>query len=220
MRLLPRVRGRLPERSVDMAINRRGFLALAAGQLNPYKGPGKSKTAEVGFAEDISAEKAHAPVPVGAGSSAAFRRKCVGCLKCVDACPSGILRPSSSPSHFGRPALDFRYGWCRPECNRCAGACPAGAIRVLRNAEEKKALHTGLAVWHPERCLAANGRDVCHACERHCPVKAITLVAWEGAPADAPKVPRIDADRCIGCGACEHYCPARPKTAMSVEGRD
>ena len=120
---------------------------------------------------------------------------------------------------FVLAGLDFRFGWCRPECNRCAEACPAGAIRKTVRAADKKALRTNLAVWHPERCVAATGKDVCHACERHCPVRAITLVARAGAAADAPKVPQVNADLCMGCGACEHYCPARPRTAMTVEGR-
>ena len=70
------------------------------------------------------------------------------------------------------------------------------------------------------RCVAATGKDKCNACSRHCPVGAISLVAKDGAAADAPKIPKIDADKCIGCGACEHLCPARPKAAMIVEGRD
>ena len=202
-----------------MAVSRRNFLLFASGQLNPYSGPGKSSLSETGPAADSSPEKRRQPVPVGAGSWAAFRTRCVGCMKCLGACPRGILRPSPDPRHFARPALDFRFGWCRPECNRCAEACPAGAIRKTARAVDKKALRTNLAVWHPERCVAATGKDVCHACERHCPVRAITLVARAGAAADAPKVPQVNADLCMGCGACEHYCPARPRTAMTVEGR-
>ena len=48
------------------------------------------------------------------------------------------------------------------------------------------------------------------------------IVAAPSAPpaaADAPKIPKIDVGKCIGCGACEHFCPARPKAAMVVEGR-
>ena len=202
-----------------MAVSRRGFLLLGSGQLNPYSGPGKSALAEVSEAEDLSSEKRRPPVPVGAGSWRTFRAKCVGCLKCIGACPRKILRPSSNPLHLARPALVFRDGWCRPECNRCAEACPAGAIAVTTTAAEKLAKHPNIAVWHPERCVAANGKDVCRSCERHCPAKAITLVAQPGAGKDAPKVPQVDAAKCIGCGACEYYCPARPKAAMSVEGR-
>ena len=202
-----------------MALTRRGFLMCASGQLNPYAGPGKSVLAEVSGVEDISSEKRNPPVPIGAGSLASFRLKCVGCMKCVERCPRKLIRPSSHPRHFARPELVFRLDWCRPECNRCAEACPAGAIAVTAKAAEKMSMHPNVAVWHPDRCVAANGKDVCHACERHCPAKAIALVARPGDGKDAPKVPRVDATKCIGCGACEHYCPARPKSAMSVEGR-
>jgi len=202
-----------------MAVSRRNFLLFAANDARVYEGPGERKMSETGFADDLSGEKRRAPVPVGAGSWRMFRAKCVGCLKCVPACPRGILRPSANPAHLGRPELRFTGGWCRPECNRCAAACPAGAIRTTANAAEKRKLHPNVALWHPDRCVAATGKDVCHACERHCPVKAIALVPNPGAAKDAPQVPRVDAATCIGCGACEHYCPARPKSAMSVEGR-
>ena len=201
-----------------MAITLRSLAMLAAGDAYVYK-LGERQMGEVSYAESSAAEKRHLPVPVGAGDAARFRTRCVGCMKCISACPSGVLRPSSKARHFGRPALDLRYGWCRPECNLCAEACPAGAIRRGLTPEQKKGLHTGIAVWHGERCVAATGKDKCNACSRHCPVGAISLVAKEGASAAAPKIPKIDTDKCIGCGACEHFCPARPKAAVIVEGR-
>lgn len=198
----------------------RSLIMFAVGDAKVYQLRGRKLGDEVGYAEDSAAEKRRLPVPVGAGDSAWFRTRCVGCMKCMRACPSGILRPSSKAEHFGRPALDFRYGWCRPECNLCAEACPAGAIRRGLTPEQKKVLHAGVAVWHSDRCVAATGKDKCNACKRHCPVGAIIHVEKEGAAADAPKIPKIDAEKCIGCGACEHFCPARPKVAITVEGRN
>lgn len=183
---------------------------LASGQLNPYDTLGKRTLTETGFAEDVSGEKAVLPVPVGAKSAASFRVKCVGCMKCIAKCPNGILRPSSAAGGFGRPYLDFRFGWCRPNCNECAKACPAGAIDVKVVGGMKGGQRTGIAVWHRERCIAASGKDACRACSRHCPSKAITL---------KDGLPVVDAGKCTGCGKCEHYCPARPKTAITVEGR-
>ena len=43
--------------------------------------------------------------------------------------------------------------------------------------------------------MAASGKDKCSACTRHCPVGAISLVPRQGAPADAPKVPKVDAEK-------------------------
>lgn len=199
-----------------MAVTRRGFL-MFAGSIDPYAGPGKRTLADVPFPEDVTGEKKTPPVPVGAGGAGEFAMKCVGCFRCVNVCPQEILKPAAPPAV--RPVLDFRYGWCRLECNACARACPAGAIGVFENAADKLRLRTGLARLHPERCVAATGKDICRACEKHCPAKAITLVAVAGAAKDAPKVPSVDASKCIGCGACEYYCPARPKAAVTVEGR-
>ena len=99
----------------------RNLIMFAVGDAYVYQ-LGKRTLGDVSHAEDSTAEKRYAPVPVGAGDSAKFRTRCVGCMKCISACPSGILRPSSKAGHFGRPALDFRFGWCRPECNLCAEA--------------------------------------------------------------------------------------------------
>lgn len=203
-----------------MALTRRNFLLFAANDAHVYEGPGKRTMSEVGAPEDASSEKTVAPLPVGTRSVGDFLRRCVGCLKCIDACPRRLLRPSSRLDRLGRPEIVFRLGWCRPECGRCAAACPAGALGApTATAEDRKSSHAGLARWIPERCVAATGKDVCHACERHCPTQAITLVRDPKAAENAPSVPRVDAAKCIGCGACEYYCPARPKTAMIVEGR-
>lgn len=189
-----------------MALSRRGFLLLADSQAaHAYQPPGERAFSDVAYAASQAADKRVPPLPAGARSVRVFGTKCVGCMRCVPVCPSEILRPSSNPRLFGRPALDFQYGWCRPGCHRCAEICPAGAIEIV----EPK-VGTGVAHWQTERCLAVTEGETCTACVRHCPVKAISQV-------DGNRV--VDQEKCIGCGACEHYCPARPKAAMSVEGR-
>lgn len=202
-----------------MAVSRRSFLMFAAKDAQVYAAPAAHKVGALGEPDDVAGEKCTPPVPVGAGSAGAFLRKCVGCMRCVPVCPSGILKASTIGSHFARPALDFRAGWCRTECDECARVCPAGAIVRGMVGELKKAQRTGIAVWHAERCVAARGVDACSSCARRCPSKAITLVPREGAGKNAPLVPKVDPAKCCGCGKCEFSCPARPKAAMTVEGR-
>ena len=149
-------------------------------------------------------------VPAGAASLKAFRRKCVGCQLCVRSCPEKVLRISFDAKRFLQPEMGFEHGYCRPTCSRCGEVCPAGAIVPVAK-DEKLHTHIGRAVWHRERCLAAQEGITCTACERHCPVKAIVLVKG---------VPVVDAARCIGCGACENLCPARPMPGLTVEGYD
>ena len=36
--------------------------------------------------------------------------------------------------------------------------------------------------------------------------------------ADSPKIPVVNAEKCIGCGACENLCPSRPFSAIYVTG--
>ncbi len=149
-------------------------------------------------------------VPAGAVSLKAFRQKCVGCQLCVRNCPEKVLRPSFGANRFLQPEMGFEHGYCRPTCSRCGEVCPAGAILPVAK-EAKRHTHIGRAVWHRERCLAARDGITCTACERHCPVKAITLVKG---------IPVVDAAVCIGCGACENLCPARPMPGLTVEGYD
>ena len=116
-----------------------------------------------------------------------------------------------------QPEMGFDRGYCRPECTRCGEVCPAGAIRRMK-AEKKRLVHVGRAVWHRDRCLAAQEGVNCNACLWHCPAEAIKLVPMDEANPKSAKVPVVDAEKCLGCGACEHLCPARPMPAMTVEG--
>ena len=150
--------------------------------------------------------------PAGSHSIANFASRCVGCQLCVKACPNHVLRPSTRLKDFMQPEMAFDKGYCTVDCTRCADICPAGAIAPLKGIK-KKDIHIGEAVWHKDRCLAETEGVTCTACERHCPVKAITLVKTDG----GNKVPVVDEMKCIGCGACEHVCPARPMPAMTVK---
>lgn len=193
---------------------RRSFLLLSSAETDTiasvYEDNSKAvaNRAEVSFVTD-SVRQVEAVPPCG-GTRAAFLRKCVGCLKCLKACPRGLLKVSTHPGQFLRPTMDFRYDWCYPECSLCSSACPAGALGSGNTDEIKLGSRANIVVWDRTACLAAKGVK-CNACLRHCPVRAVSH-AVDGTPV-------VDQSKCIGCGACEHHCPARPRAAIHVEGR-
>ena len=189
-----------------MALTRRGLL-FGVGDAHVYTAPEAAKGDGLGYA--APRKRARAQVPGCAGSTRAFLAKCVGCQLCIRECRHHVLKVSERADHLFKPEMDFRLGWCPPECSRCGTVCPAGALKPLSEAEKLKA-HLGVAKWHGEKCLATKGVS-CNACLRHCPVGAISH--------DEKGLPRVDEAKCIGCGACEFFCPARPATAMNVECR-
>lgn len=198
-------------------VSRRRFLSGAVAAAGVVAAAGEEKITDGGYAEvawPVEPARTRPILPPGAADAATFARRCVGCKLCVAQCPNGTLRVDRGLL----PQMHFDRGYCRPECTACGEACPAGAIRRF-TPQEKKTLRIGRATWHPERCVAAEEGVTCTACQRHCPAGAITLVA-SGGGAGAPKVPRVEASKCIGCGACEHLCPARPLPAMTVDGAD
>lgn len=204
-------------------VRRRSFIVgLGTAAASSFAAPEPEKTTDGGFA-DVSfpgvPARARPVLPPGAGSVDRFRRACVACQLCVKACPNGVLRVSRKGGAFLQPEMGFDRGYCRPECDACGRVCPTGAIRPVAPAD-KPNVHVGVAAWHMDRCLAAQEEVSCTACERHCPVNAISLVPMDAKNAKSPKVPVVDRERCIGCGACEHLCPARPAPAMVVEGLD
>ncbi len=158
-------------------------------------------------------------VPPGAQSLRHFSIHCTACQLCVAACPNGVLRPSTDLSRLMQPEMSYERGYCRPECTRCSEVCPAGAIR-LTDLAGKSSTQIGHAVWVRENCVPLTDGVACGNCARHCPAGAITLILSDPDNPEAPKIPAVNAERCIGCGACENLCPARPFSAIYVEGHE
>lgn len=201
-----------------MLLNRRQFVVSsgAAGVLAAVA----EKTVDGGLVEVTDPgvpDRVSHVIPPGAKSQVAFSLRCTGCQLCVSSCPNKVLRPSVKLSRFAQPEMGYNLGWCRPECTVCGDVCPAGAIRPI-SVQEKANIHIGHAVWHQDRCLAAKEGITCTSCERHCPAKAISLVELKPGTKNSPKVPVVDAKRCLGCGACEYLCPSRPLPGITVEG--
>ena len=198
-------------------MTRKGFIigTMSAGATLAADAAVEEKTVDGGFAAVTppGVDVKLVPLkPAGSKSLANFTTRCVSCQLCVKACPNHVLRPSKRTTDYRQPEMAFDKGFCTVDCTRCAEVCPTGAIAPL-DGLKREDVRIGNAVWHRDRCIAATEGVNCTACERHCPVKAITRVKSEG----GVMLPAIDAEKCIGCGACEHVCPARPMPGMVVE---
>lgn len=158
-------------------------------------------------------------VPPGAQGLRNMASHCTACQLCVSACPNGVLRPSTKLETLMQPESSYERGYCRPECTKCSEVCPAGAILRI-TAADKSAIQVGHAVWVRENCVPLTDGVDCGNCARHCPAGAITMVSSNDYDPEAPKIPVVNTERCIGCGACENLCPSRPFSAIYVEGHE
>ena len=86
-------------------------------------------------------------------------------------------------------------------CQLCVSVCPNQVLRPSGNL---------LTLMQPEMSYGN--------CARHCPTGAIQMVVSDPDMADSPKIPVVNAEKCIGCGACENLCPSRPFSAIYVTG--
>lgn len=201
-------------------ISRRGFLSAATVLTVGAWAKAEEKKAIAGLAvieEKQKPERETRIVPPGAQSVRNMAAHCTGCQLCVSVCPNEVLRPSGKLNTLMQPEMSYEKGYCRPECTKCSEVCPTGAIRLITK-EDKSATQIGHAVVIRENCVTMTDDVKCGNCERHCPVKAITLVHSDPNNKKSPKVPVVNVERCIGCGACENLCPARPFSAIYVEG--
>jgi len=201
-------------------ISRRGFLSISGTIALSQIAKAQQLHVDGGLAEIEDKkipERKNPLVPPGSLSIRNMNNHCTACQLCVSACPNNILRPSTKLSTLMQPEMSYERGYCRPECIECSLVCPAGAIKPITTAE-KSAISIGQAVWIKDNCVVNRDEVQCNNCERHCPTKAITLIAIEPEKEESLKIPVIDKELCIGCGACENLCPARPYSAMYVEG--
>ena len=201
---------------------RRSFLTATALVATTATLKAQEKKVDGGLAiiEDKKIpERATPIVPPGALSVRDFAHHCTACQLCVSACPNEVLRPSTDLMKLMQPEMSYERGYCRPECTKCGDVCPAGAIRPI-TAAEKSATQIGHAVWVKQNCVPLTDGVECGNCARHCPTGAIQMVPSDPADAASPKIPVVNAERCIGCGACENLCPARPFSAIYVEGHE
>lgn len=202
--------------------SRRKFLSLTAVTAAAIAAKAKEKTVDGGLAviEDKKIPDRKTRIaPPGALSLKNLSDHCTACQLCVAACPNGVLRPSTDPATLMQPEASYERGYCRPECVRCSEVCPAGAIVKITRAD-KSSIQVGHAVWVRENCVPLTDGVECGNCARHCPSGAITMVPSVAGDPDSPKIPAVNAERCIGCGACENLCPARPFSAIYVEGHE
>lgn len=204
--------------SVDLS--RRHFLTGAALLAGAAAAKAQEKKVDGGLAVLLDKKVPHRATPVvppGAQGLWHMARHCTGCQLCVSACPNDVLRPSTDLRMLMQPESSYERGYCRPECTKCSEVCPAGAIHRI-DVAEKSAIRIGHAVWVKENCIPLTDGVSCGNCARHCPTGAIQMVSSDEANPDAPKIPVVNEERCIGCGACENLCPARPFSAIYVEG--
>ena len=202
--------------------SRRSFLTLTATLAATSLIKAQEKKVDGGLAaiEDKQEPNRATPIfPPGAKGARHFAHHCTACQLCVSECPNDVLRPSTNLETLMQPEMSYEDGYCRPECTRCSEVCPAGAIRPITVAE-KSSIRIGHAVWIKKNCLPVTDGVSCGNCARHCPSGAIMMVNMDAEDDESPKIPVIDAERCIGCGACENLCPARPFSAIYVEGHE
>ncbi len=185
------------ERQRDFNAGRRLFLGLGVGAgyrllLNPSRSAQPS-----------------APVrPPAIRSEAIFTRLCTRCGACARACPEQIIRQSGTAGGFAgvlAPAIDFRRGFCLPDCIRCGQSCPVGAIPKF-SVENKYARPMGVAVVNMRTCLLAVNKE-CGICMNVCPYRALDF-DWD--PVNMVSTVVVKKERCTGCGSCQYVCPVVP----------
>ncbi len=119
--------------------------------------------------------------PPGAVEELEFLKRCIKCGQCIRVCPSNVLQPdwmASGLEGLWTPVLNYRIGYCEPDCTACGQVCPTGAIQRL-TIDQKRGqgayaeagpVRLGSAHFDVGRCLPWAKNMPCLVCEENCPV--------------------------------------------------
>jgi ferredoxin-type protein NapG len=160
--------------------------------------------------------------PPGTQGEDDFLARCIGCGRCIEACPYIAIHAASpvSGTVVGTPVIDAREQACRLcEDFPCVEACPTGA---LRNVTVRTDVRMGTAVVDEEACIAISRGIRCEVCYRSCPLIdqaiRIELRPREGDNIHMLFAPVIDEESCVGCGLCVERCVVSdPTVAIGIE---
>jgi MauM/NapG family ferredoxin protein len=184
-----------------MRISRRALLKLLASL----------GAAGIAATLQFPAASAHYVRPPGALPEEEFKRRCIRCFLCGEACPYLAINyvEKGDITALGTPYIEPRKNPCRL-CMHCTEVCPTGALQKLKSdlQDIQRKVRMGVAKVNTQICYAYNGL-VCGYCVRPCPLK--------GAAIKYGKLnrPIVIEERCVGCGACEFTCVHDP-AAISV----
>jgi ferredoxin-type protein NapG len=139
--------------------------------------------------------------PPGSLAEGEFIARCIKCERCISICPTNILEPMGIEEGFVEvrsPRITFANNLCT-FCDKCRSVCPTSAIGNVDPWNPREG-RIGIAVVHPDRCIAFLEANSCGVCVEACPYEALSF--------DFDRRPLVDESKCNGCGECVRICPA------------
>lgn len=185
--------------------------------------PGATKPDRTRFSPGAAVRETTLYRPPGVVDEAAFLRRCIRCLHCLQSCPNGIIEATSLEAGFASlftPHLRFDKNGCDYRCQVCQLVCPNQAI-PLQTLAQKQLTPIGLADIDQKKCVVYRDKTPCLVCEEVCPTPEKALVFAKEERMTRPsgpfvlRYPAVVTERCIGCGICQAACPAE-KVAITV----
>lgn len=116
-----------------------------------------------------------------------FLQQCIGCDKCLQACPYGLISINHNLAEIN---IDFCC-CTTDDCLACTLVCPTGALN--------QQIKPDTALWPDisQSCFGRHGNS-CRLCVHDCPQQALSF--------SAENWPIIDEVKCDGCGQCQIAC--------------
>lgn len=196
------------EKKTSPDFSRRAFLGSSAGLALLAVGS-QQGASQLGLGTKACAD-GNLILPPGADSGLKLAWRCVDCGLCSARCPTGALRPATTPDSLIHLNLD--NGVCDPQCSVCTEVCPAGALRKLTVAQ-KQQWQIARVKYDPQWCVAVQEQDKCAKCAEICPTGAVVI---QISPTGF-HIPRFNPELCIGCGQCRSVCLGTPQKALEMQ---